>query len=89
MEIPSSGISRVDVEYFPAGEIIENGTSVFVSRPEFGKVLNVPEPQIGVYLIVSRLVAAALPNRNDVFIPGSLIRDLEGRVIACNGLSRL
>ena len=33
------------------------------------------------------LVASACPDRSDLLVPGPLVRDSEGKVIGCRGLS--
>ena len=60
-----------------------------VTKQVFGEVIDLPEQEDGVYLVVSRLVAAACPNRSDLLIPGPLVRDEAGKVIGCKGLSKL
>ena len=59
-----------------------------VSKQKLGDVEGLPEEIPGTYFIVSRLVASA-SNRRDLLVPGQGIRDDEGRIIACKGLSRL
>ena len=60
-----------------------------VSRQVFGEVVDLPVPQDGVYLVVSRLVAAACPARDDLLIPGPMVRGEDGRPIGCNGLAKV
>lgn len=60
-----------------------------VTRQTFGAVEGLPTPEEGTIYIVSRLVAAACPERNDLVIPGPLVRDDQGRPIGCDGLSIL
>ena len=60
-----------------------------VSRQVFGEVVDLPAPQPGVYLVVSRLVAAACPNRNDLLCPGPMVRAQNGQPIGCNGLAKI
>lgn len=50
-------------------------------------VTALPDPRDGDYLIVSRAVAAALPNRADLLVPGGLL--LVGGSAACRGLVSL
>ena len=59
------------------------------TRQTFGEVVDLPEPQKDVFLVVSRLVASACPERSDLLVPGPLVRDGEGKVIGCRGLSIL
>ena len=55
----------------------------------FGDVIDLPEQEADVFLIVSRLVASACPAREDLLIPGPLLRDEAGKVVGCKGLSKL
>ena len=60
---------------------------IALTRQTFGEVVDLPEPEKDVMLIVSRLVASACPDRSDLLVPGPLVRDSEGEVIGCRGLS--
>lgn len=59
---------------------------IAVTRAVYGDITGLPEPQEGVIYIVSALVALAA-RREDVLFPGPAIRDAEGRIVACRGLS--
>ena len=60
---------------------------ISITKQTFGNVVNLPEAQIGVFLIVSRMVAAAVPGRKDLLVPGPLVRDENGQPCGCRGLS--
>ena len=60
---------------------------IALTRQTFGEVVDLPEPEKDVMLVVSRLVASACPDRSDLLEPGPLVRDSEGKVIGCRGLS--
>lgn len=60
-----------------------------VTRQVFGEVIDLPEPEEGVFFVVSRMVAAACPERRDLLIPGPLIRDENNNVVGCRGVSVL
>ena len=60
-----------------------------VTRQTLGEVEGLPESLPGAFYIVSRLVASAASGRDDLLVPGPLVRDDQGRVIGCKGLSRL
>nr|WP_278861503.1 hypothetical protein [Catenibacterium mitsuokai] len=64
------------------------GDLIQITRQTLGEVEGLPDPVPGAFYIVSRLVASAA-NRPDLLVPGPLVRDDQGRVIGCNGLSRL
>ena len=54
-----------------------------------GHVTNLPEERPGTFYIVSRMVALAEPERRDLLIPGPLIKEKDGEVIGCKGLTRV
>lgn len=60
-----------------------------VTRQVFGEVINLPEPEEGTFLVVSKMVADACPERHDLLIPGPLIRDENNNVVGCRGVSIL
>lgn len=53
---------------------------------EMGEVLDLPGPMKNTGFIVSAMVRAAVPHRNDVYSPGDLVRDEAGRVVGCQNL---
>ncbi len=53
---------------------------------EAGETVGLPDPKPGVYYIVSSLVQAAVPDRDDLLAPGELIKDQDGHPIGCLGL---
>ena len=86
LEFPSCGIvPRCEQREYIIGEI----DNIKITKQFFGDVTDLPEQEDGVYLIVSRLVAVAYPNRSDLLVPGPLVRDGEGKVVGCNGLSKI
>ena len=60
-----------------------------VTRQTLGEVEGLPESLPGAFYVVSRLVASAASGRDDLLVPGPLVRDDQGRVVGCKGLSRL
>jgi hypothetical protein len=60
---------------------------VGVTLAQFGEVEGLPAPQLGKIFVVSALVLAQVPHRADVFAPGPAVRDEQGRIIGCVGLS--
>lgn len=84
LEVPASGqVVRVveNREQLP----VING--IPVSRATYGATENLPDPQPDTIYIVSTLVLQQCAGRTDVFSPGPAIRDSEGRIIGCDGLS--
>lgn len=61
---------------------------IAIDRVEYGVVEGLPDPEPGVNLIVSGMVAVRCPERDDLLVPGELVRDQQGRVIGCKGLTR-
>ena len=62
---------------------------IAISKQTYGEVKGLPEPEENTIYIVSRLVAAARPDRKDLVIPGPIFRDENNQVIGCVGLSVL
>lgn len=78
--IPASGkIARV-AEKAVAREPI---CGIPTCRMKFGEVTELPDPEDGVFFIVSALVRMALPGRNDLCSPGRLVRATDGQPIGC------
>lgn len=44
-----------------------------------------PEPESGVFFVVSRVTAMQYPNRQDFIFPFQEVRDETGRIIGCRG----
>lgn len=82
---PSGVVSRCSQSEQEIGTL----DGIPVTKQVFGEVVDLPKPKLDTYYVVSRLVAAACPNRQDLLIPGPLVRDNEGKVVGCKGLSRL
>jgi hypothetical protein len=88
---PSGMIARVAVQNIEkrqwnvTNEIGTVSNIKFVIN-EMGEVIDLPAPIKDKGFIVSAIVRASVPHRNDVFSPGDLVRDNEGRVIGCQNL---
>ena len=81
-EIPPSGlVARVTTKTVPTGMI----AGLPVVKTEFGEVTNLPEMN-GVYFIVSSIVKSAA-NRENLLVPGELVRDDKGNITGCKSLS--
>lgn len=53
------------------------------------EIIGLPDPEPGVVYIVAKAVADAAPAaRGDLMSPGRLIRDGDGNVVGCDGLTR-
>lgn len=92
--IQSSGIVRVSQTVERTGEV----AGIPVYETIFGsEIEGLPEPyddgdEARVY-VVSRIAAEAIrrqsPDRVDIYVPGPAVRDEAGKIVGCNGLSRL
>lgn len=89
--VESSGLARCSQTTIRAGEVVTSQGTIEVTRVELGDVEGLPDPEPGVVFVVSRVVATATLGtaRSDILIPGPLVRDDQGRVIGCDGLSWL
>jgi len=67
---------------------VEYILGVPISETKFGEVQNLPEQRKGIFLIVSRLVLTACPNRTDLLVPNELVRNENGRIVGCKSLAR-
>lgn len=82
---PSGSIARVSTKEAPMDPI--NGIPVF--RTEYGEIENLPAPCEDTIYVVSSLVAARCPNRDDVFVLGRPIRDKQYQIVGYAGLSHV
>jgi hypothetical protein len=76
---PSGQVARVSVVNTP---LMLSG---LISAPTFGEVVGLPPEQPCVWLIVSGMVRAALPLREDLLSPADPVRDADGKIIGCGG----
>jgi hypothetical protein len=79
-----AGPARVAVTAEPAGY----HAGIPIATPSYGEVTGLPEPATETVLIVSKMVADACPERDDLVWPGDPVRDDAGRVIGCRCLHR-
>lgn len=78
-------IARVSVSTERVGEV----DGIPVSTSVFGDVEDLPAPVPGTIFIVSRMVAVAASDRNDLYIPNETVRDEAGRIIGCRSLAQV
>ncbi len=82
---PTSGsVARVGVINTKKGFTIDD---IPVFSKEFTEAINVPEYKFGTFYIVSQIVKAALPNRDDLIVPDDIVRDNVGNIIGCRSFS--
>ena len=86
--IPSDGIARVTETKTTTPSIDVDGVTVETFMSAFGEVENLPPQEGGVMVIVSALVASAAKGRDDLLVPGELVRDDGGNIVGCKSLRR-
>lgn len=52
-----------------------------------GGTMNLPDPRLGVLLIVSSVLRSAFPHRSDLVSPARLFRDETGTISCCRALA--
>lgn len=84
------GAARVIYDRLPPEQVQIDGHEVAVAVAGAPReIINLPEPEEDVVLIVAKAVSDAAPaHRGDLMSPGRLIRDEDGTVIGCDGLTR-
>ena len=89
--LPEAEGARVPLERRLEAELQLDDAQVPIWRSVAGEVQGLPPPQPDAWLVVARLVADAVARsgvrRDDLLIPDDLIRDAQGRVVACRGFS--
>lgn len=80
---PSGIIPRVSSTIEVVGDI----DGIPDEATNYGEVVDLPEKQDGVILVVSAMVASRLPDRDDLRIPGRQVRNDRGQIIGCKSLS--
>ena len=86
--IPSDGIARVTEEKNATPSIDVDGVIIETFVSSFGEVENLPPQEEGVMIIVSALAADAAKGRDDLLVPGELVRDDGGNIVGCKSLRR-
>ena len=84
---PAGTVARVMQQETVKRVVDVDGVPVPVMEPKFGDVEGLPDPEDGTMFIVSRMVKGAVPNRDDVVVPGKQLRDAEGRIVGAAALS--
>lgn len=82
VSLPTGPVGRVSVELADAG----HHDGVPLVRGTYGRVADLPEPSDGLMYVVSAMVRAACPHRDDLASPALLVRDEAGRIIGCEAL---
>lgn len=84
------GAARVVYDRLPPEQTTIAGHEVQITVAGSPReIIGLPEPQPDIVFIVAKAVAdAAPPSRGDLMSPGRLLRDADGTVIGCDGLTR-
>lgn len=77
-------LPRLSQETVTVGEI--NG--IPLTETSFGETVNLPEPKEDTFLIVSRLVKTANPDRKDLLVPNGIVRNEQGQIVGSTSLAR-
>ena len=88
---PAGPPPRVAEAATPARRLIDGdtGASMPVYHLATGAVEGLPDEANGVALVVSRMVAAARPDRRDLYFPHDFVRDEQGRIVGCRALGQV
>ncbi len=81
--IPSEGVARVE-EKNKHVHFLSGGLEI--NQLAYGNVTGLPPCRPACLFLVSRIVMAALPERDDLVAPGDLIRDATGKILGCHNL---
>lgn len=81
---PTGVIPRLSTKTIQVGAV----DGIPITSTVFREVQDMPEQQQDVYLIVSRMVLAAMPNRKDLLVPNELVRNDKGQIIGCRSLAK-
>ena len=86
----AEGPARVIYDHLPPEQVTIGGSEVAVAvagKPR--EIIGLPDPQPDIVFIVAKAVADAAPrHRGDLISPGRLLRDADGNVTGCDGLTR-
>jgi hypothetical protein len=80
--IPSTGMARASETRVTCGEV----EGVPLTSVQYGETTGLPDPVPGTIYVVSTITANASP-RADVYVPGEMVRDKEGRIVGSKGLT--
>jgi hypothetical protein len=82
-------LSNIDLINTDLGEVVDTINNIDIINKKLGEVTGLPEQKDKQFIIVSLMVAQALPEREDLLIPGELVRDNTGKIIGCKNLCKL
>lgn len=85
-----NGAARVVYDRLPPEQATLNGHEIAVAVAGSPReIIGLPDPEPRTIYVVAKAVADAAPaSRGDLMSPGRLIRDEDGTVTGCDGLTR-
>lgn len=86
---PTGILPRLKADVRPEGVIQDNSNLIPFTVTYLGETQDLPDFDPNVMLIVSRLVADANPDREDLVFPNEVVRNDKGQIIGCRSLSAL
>lgn len=87
---PSGQVATVQRTQRQICRVVLDGDNVMpIYRYEEKRIENLPAQTPGRHYIVSQVVAAAAPDRDDLLVPTDVVKDDHGRPVACRSLSRV
>lgn len=88
---PSGNVARVTQSTEQLATVTIDGVVIPVTQNTYGELVNLPEEEDGVSLIVSAMVASAGEKlgRKDLFIPNETVRDEKGFIVGCKSLGKI
>lgn len=88
LDFPETYKAARIAEEFETEENLEYGMfEIPVQSKQFLGVIDLPVPRKNTVYVVSSMVFAQVPHRNDVVAPGPLIRNEQGHPVGCRGLT--
>ena len=83
---PATGkVARVAVNSSEIGNV----AGIPVMKNFYSDVEGLPDPEKDTCYLVSKIVADAVPDRDDVLIPNDSVRDENGRIIGCRNFAHI
>lgn len=80
---PSGHVPRVEETARPFAVASGIGYPTVAVERRGNEVSDLPDPENGTWLLVSRMVFDAASNRTDLLVPHDVVRDEDGRIIGC------
>ncbi len=88
--IKSAGpVARRESRQVAVGTVEVEGLEVTILRTVIGDTLNLPDPAPGVWYIVSRVLAEANRDREDLLVPECMVRDRSNNIVGCTAFGKM